>query len=117
MSTNTVTVQIPIAFWDDHMSRECTDALEAKRTAKKIKVTLDYEGWCDLVSDSGYYIDRLDESDHYMRALGVSAVWTLSALAKTEIPWEPNDYQLTWLGDLPKWAHPKNWAAWTGRGQ
>lgn len=115
--TTTVTVQVPTRFWDDHINRGCTDALEIKGTGNKIRVTLDHDGWSDLLSDSGYYIEFLTYPEPWERALAVSAAWTLSALAKIEIPWEPTGAQLEWLRDLPRWAHPKNWASWTGRAQ
>ena len=117
MSTNTVTVLVPTRFWDDHIWRGCTAALETKTVGKKTRITLDRTGWDDLLSDSWFYIDLLAEDDMHMRALAVSAVWTFSALAKTEVPWEPIPEQAKWLQELPTWARPKNWAAWTGRGQ
>ena len=112
--TQTMTVVVPPVFWQDHINRGCTPAIEETTVGKKIQLTLDREGWGDLLSDSRHYCDLFFEDG--LLHLAMSASWTLSALAKADIPWEPRDYQVRYLRALPSFARPKNWATWTERG-
>lgn len=115
-AAQTVTVTVPATFWDDHTSRFNLPALEETPVAggKRYRLVLDHAAWEDLLGDADYYIDFLQEYDAHSRALGVSAAWTVSALAKVEVPWS-TDNAKRWLRDLPSWAAPKQFAGWTGR--
>jgi hypothetical protein len=115
-ATQTVTVTVPAKFWDDHIKRFNLSAIEETSVAggKKYRLVLDHAAWEDLLSDADYYIDFLQEYDAHSRALGVSAAWTVSALAKVDVPW-PTDNAKRWLRDLPSWAAPKKFALWTVR--
>jgi len=119
----TLTIEIPETFWDDHMSRECTPAIDEKSKGRKVVVTLDHEGWQDLLSDCWYYLDFASEGAEYL-GLVTSAGWTLSALARTEIPQPWLDKEIEtghiknarrYVGELPRSKAPKVWAQWTGR--
>lgn len=115
--SDTITVVVPARFWEDHMERDCRAAVEEKAVGKKYRLTLDRDGWDDLLSDCWFHLDFLREEHAYLRAIAVSAAYTLAVLAKTDIPWPAGPNNADFTREIPRWAAPTEWAAWTGVGQ
>jgi len=63
-SDGTRTYTLAALFCDDHYDRGCgqTDVV-VKRTATRLTVTMDVEGYRDMLSDADYYWDCRSEMD------------------------------------------------------
>ena len=111
--SDTITIVVPARFWEDHMERGCRAAVEEKAVGKKYRLTLDQAQWDDLLSDCWFHLDYLYEEHTYLRAIAVSAAYTLAVLAKTDIPWPAGPNSAQFAREIPRWAAPTKWAAWT----
>ena len=54
-TTNTVTVDLPTRFYQDHAGRDLPSGTVVKRLAKTTRVELDREAYDDLLSDARHY--------------------------------------------------------------
>ena len=84
MSTKTYT--LAWTFVMDHWDRGCgqTD-IEVKRTANRVTVTLDAEGYSDMLTDADYYWDMREEMDG-LESIVRSAKRVLDVLLKQGPP-------------------------------
>lgn len=83
---STVTVKIPPAFYDDHVSRDLPAGTETHRTRKVVTVDLDAAELAELRSDAQHYADSAEEYWQDHRGLVISARATLRALEGIEAP-------------------------------
>jgi hypothetical protein len=84
MTTKTYT--LASTFADDHWERGCGETdIEVKRTANRVTVELDAEGYSDMLTDADYYWDMRSEMDG-LEGIVRSAKRVLDALLQAGPP-------------------------------
>jgi hypothetical protein len=88
---HTQTYRVTAMFWEDHCQRDCDEIgtqTEVRRNAVYAYVTLDHEGWKELLSDAEHYASEAQYMDPEYHSLGPSAAVTVRLL-KAEGPPQP----------------------------
>lgn len=84
----TITVDLPVRFYEDHVDRDLPAGTLIKQAVKFTRVELDREAYDDLLSDAEYYADSegFDMREGLMRGLVASARATIKKLRAVEPP-------------------------------
>jgi hypothetical protein len=91
---HTQTYRVTAMFWEDHCQRDCAEVgtqVEERRNSVYAYVTLDAEGYKDLLGDADYYADMVGDRefiDPEYHGLCRSAAVT-KRLLKSEGPPQP----------------------------
>lgn len=87
-TSTTVTVNLPTAFYADHVSRDLAGGTIVKETKRAVTVTLTAAEWSELRSDAAHYSDA-KQFPKELHGICTSARATVKALDKAGRPAEP----------------------------
>lgn len=88
--TETVRVELPPRFYDDHVDRDLPSGIEVKRTKRGVTVDLDAEAFADLLGDADHY--ATGDFDPDLLGLVASARATLKRLRAITPPTKGADW-------------------------
>src|SRR5690606_38402904 len=82
----TVTIDLPPLFYDDHVARGLLPGFVVKRLARNTRVELNRETFDDLRADAAHYVEMAEEFNETVPHVVISARATLRALDKAGRP-------------------------------
>lgn len=87
VADGSILIDLPPAFYDDHVSRGLNAGLARKRTQRYVRVELDAAAWAELLSDARHYADGDMGYAAELPGLVASARATVKRLQDAPTPW------------------------------